>query len=361
MNRITQLMLTALLPAMTAPAVMAQGKWMTREHDFGAFDENVGTVYCDFYLVNEGTEPMAILSARANCGCTKPEYSTDPVAPGDTAVIRVGYDPEGRPGKFSKQIKVDCGTTPLRSTLTIRGTVIGASNTLRTRFPVSVGESGVKLRSTNIPYGKVYNGETSGQYIEGYNATADSIHPYVTGNPKYLNVMIQPATVGPGEQFIISTVLHAPRSEWGTLTDEFIFHPDTDSPDSRPIQTVAIISEDFSRLTAAQLAEAPVIDVEPVAIDLERISKTDKPLKRTFTIANRGKSPLVIRRISCADPAVSVKAKDMKIKPGKSTKAEVVVTPALIEKPELLNARINIIANDPEHPSTMVRVVAELM
>ncbi len=28
---------------------------------------------------------------------------------------------------------------------------------------------------------------------------------------------------------------------------------------------------------------------------------------------------------------------------------------------ELLNARINIIANDPLHPSTMVRVVAEIV
>ncbi len=338
----------------------AGGRWVATTHDFGAFDENVGTVYCEFYLVNEGSEPLAIIAARANCGCTRPEYSTDPVAPGDTAVIRVGYNPTGRPGKFMKQVKVDCDTDPMRTALTIKGTVIGASNTLRTRFPVAVGDSGVKLRTTSIPYGKVYAGETTGQYIEGYNATADSIRPYVTGLPKRLNVVIQPEIVGPGEQFILSTVLHAPTDEWGAVTDAFVFHPDKGSAYEQKIETVAIVSEDFSRMTEQEWADAPVIDVDPVALDLKRISKSDKPIKKTFTISNKGKSVLTVRRISCPDPAVDVKLKDMKIKPGKSVKAEVTVRPSDIEGDKLLNARINIIANDPERPSTMVRVVGEL-
>ena len=69
----------------------------------------------------------------------------------------------------------------------------------------------------------------------------------------------------------------------------------------------------------------------------------------------------MIRAISCPDPAVSIRLKDKTIKPGKSAKVNVTVTPSMIKSPELLNARINIIANDPQHPSTMVRVVAEVV
>ena len=58
-----------------------QGVWLEQKHDFGAFDEGLGTVYCDFRLVNTGNEPIAIINARANCGCTRPEYSRDPIAP----------------------------------------------------------------------------------------------------------------------------------------------------------------------------------------------------------------------------------------------------------------------------------------
>ena len=69
---------------------------------------------------------------------------------------------------------------------------------------------------------------------------------------------------------------------------------------------------------------------------------------------------MVNRGISCPDKAVEVKLKNDKIKPGKKEKVEVTVTPSLIGDTELLNARINIVANDPLHPSTMVRVVAEV-
>lgn len=51
----------------------------------------------------------------------------------------------------------------------------------------------------------------------------------------------------------------------------------------------------------------------------------------------------------------------MTIKPGKSARVDVTITPAKIKSNELLNARINIIANDPAHPSTMVRVVGEII
>lgn len=347
--------------ALIALGASAQGKgvWLETKHNFGAFDEDLGTVYCDFKLVNTGNEPMAIISARANCGCTRPEYSTEPIAPGDTAVIRVGFDPKGRPGRFVKHINVDLDSEPLRSHLTIQGTVIGASNTLKTRFPHSVGA--MKLRSLTIPYGNVNKGHTAGQYVEGYNASSDTLYPVVKDVPPYINVLIQPVAVPPGEQFVVSTVLHSDKcKEWGIVTDSFKLSPSVDSPEAMTVETVAIINEDFSKLTPEQRKNAPAIDTDVTSLDLEQVSRSDAPIHRTFTIENLGKSPLVIRRISCPDEAVTVKLKNDKIKPGKKEKVQVTVDPSRIGDTELLNARINIVANDPVHPSTMVRVVAEV-
>lgn len=348
--------------AVSALTAGAQGKgvWLDTTHNFGAFDENMGTVYCDFKLVNTGNEPLAIIAARANCGCTRPEYSTEPVAPGDTAVIRVGFDPKGRPGRFVKHINVDIDSDPLRSSLTIQGTVIGASNTLKTRFPHSLGS--MKLRSLTIPYGNIDKGHTSGQYVEGYNASADTIYPVVKDAPGYINVLVQPAAVPPGEQFIVSTILHSDRcKDWGIVTDSFKLYPSVDAKEAMTVETVAILNEDFSKLTPEQRRNAPLLDTDVTAIDLERISHADAPLHRSFTIENLGKSPLIIRGITCPDKAVSVKLKNYKIKPGEKEKVEVTVTPSMIGDTELLNARINIVANDPSHPSTMVRVVGEVI
>lgn len=352
---------TLLLAAASALGASAkgQGVWLNQKHDFGAFDEEVGMVYCDFRLVNTGDEPIAIINARANCGCTRPEYSREPIAPGDTAVVRVGYDPKGRPGRFVKYVNVDLDCAPTRSSLTIQGTVIGASNTLKSRFPVSLGP--MKLRSKIIAYGEITKGHTGGQYLEGYNASADTLRPVVKDVPPYINVLIEPKAVPPGDRFVISTILHSDRiNSWGLVTDSMKVSPSASSPESVTVETVAIIGEDFSKLSAKDREKAPVIDTDLTAIDLRRISRGEAPVRSSFTITNKGKSPLLIRRISCPDKAVEVRLKNDKIKPGKSEKVEVTVNPALIGDTELLNARINIIANDPGHPSTMVRVVAEV-
>lgn len=108
---------------MMAIAAVAQAApeatWLTKSHDFGAFDEDMGKVSCDFKVVNTGDEPLMILAARATCGCTVPAYTRDPIAPGDTATITVTYDPAGRPGKFTKKIHVDTNTEPSRMTLAL--------------------------------------------------------------------------------------------------------------------------------------------------------------------------------------------------------------------------------------------------
>lgn len=352
--------LLILLSLLTPLAAMADGEWLATTYDFGAFDEDLGVVYCDFLLVNRGPEPMSILSARANCGCTRPEYSTEPIAPGDTAKVRVGYDPKGRPGRFSKLITVDCSAAPLRTRLTIRGTVIGSGNTLRSRFPVEAGP--LRLRTATIPYGKVLKGKSPGQYIEAYNASADTIRPRVISSPRYINVLVQPAVVPPGEQFVLSTIFHSEATrQWGIATDSIMLSPSgAEGEEPLKIETVAIISEDFSHLTEAELARAPRIETSVTALDLKRVSRSDKPSRHSFDIINRGQSTLIIRGVSCADPAVKVTVKETKIKPGKKTRAEVEIDPSRIGSTELLNARVNIIANDPDHPSTMVRVVAEV-
>ncbi|MCM1138897.1 MAG: DUF1573 domain-containing protein [Duncaniella sp.] len=360
MNIFHKLFTVTTLSLVTFSAVAGgKGVWLDTKHNFGAFDENVGTVYCDFKLVNVGDEPLAIISARANCGCTRPEYSIDPVAPGDTTVIRVGFDPKGRPGRFVKYINVDLDCDPLRSSLSIQGTVIGASNTLKTRFPYSLGS--MKLRSLTIPYGGVDKGHTPGQYLEGYNASADTLHPVVKNVPTYIKAIVQPADVPPGEQFVVSTIFESDKCDkWGVVTDSFELLPSANATEAAKIEIVAILSEDFSKLTPDQLRDAPIIETSTTAIDLEKIPRTDSPIYRKFTIENLGKSPLIIRAISCPDKAVTVKMKNDTIKPGKKETVEVTVVSSLVGKSNLLNARINIVANDPNHPTSMVRVVAEV-
>lgn len=79
----------------------------------------------DFVFENTGDSPLVILSAKASCGCTKPTFPEQPVGPGKKGVIKVTYNPDGRPGEFVKTITVKSNSTKNSSVrLKIKGCVI---------------------------------------------------------------------------------------------------------------------------------------------------------------------------------------------------------------------------------------------
>lgn len=118
------LLVVALLPAVAegkSPSV----KFETTSHDFGNIKEENGNAKCAFTFVNEGDEPLVIISATAQCGCTRPSFPQEPIAPGKKGEIRVSYNPAGRPGEFVKEIKVKTNDKKNRTVkLKISGVVI---------------------------------------------------------------------------------------------------------------------------------------------------------------------------------------------------------------------------------------------
>lgn len=99
-------------------------KFEQTTHDFGNIREDGGPVTFEFPFVNAGTKPLVINSARAECGCTRPDYPKEEIAPGEKGTIKVTYNPLGRPGGFTKVVTVKCSGSPGKINLKIRGTVI---------------------------------------------------------------------------------------------------------------------------------------------------------------------------------------------------------------------------------------------
>ena len=77
----------------------------------------------NFTVTNTGDKPLIISSVKAGCGCTTPEWSQDPIMPGKSALIKVGYN-TGINGMFTKNIEV-FSNDPVnsRSVLYIKGNV----------------------------------------------------------------------------------------------------------------------------------------------------------------------------------------------------------------------------------------------
>jgi len=73
-------------------------------HDFGKIPQGK-PVYHYFEVINTGTTPLKIDNVQTSCGCTTPEWSRDPIAPGASTSIKVGYNAAAE-GNFTKSITV---------------------------------------------------------------------------------------------------------------------------------------------------------------------------------------------------------------------------------------------------------------
>jgi len=349
-------LLSAVTAAMAISAVAAPRlHWINPVYNFGAFHEEMGKVSCTFKAVNTGDEAVTVISATANCGCARPAYTKDPVAPGDTLSVTVTYDPSGRPGRFTKNIKVVTNAPGNAANLKIRGTVIASSGTLASRYPVEAGRA--RLSNDVSPFGTGRKGRVLAAAINIYNPTPDTIRPQVSGLPPYLNALFRPTSIPPGEQGILSLTAYTDRTpEWGTVTGSFRLIPDSAYPElGTDISTVMILNEDFSKLTPGQREKAPVAKLSAQNLDFGEI--TQSKMTRTFTITNTGQTPLIVRRIDTPDKALTVKISRMKIKPSASATVTVTADKTAIGSDGILDGRITLITNTPDEPTRIIRAV----
>lgn len=92
-------------------------------YDFGRISLKKGKVNHEFTFTNAGGKNLVITNARADCGCTRPEYSEAPVAPGKEGKLKVTFAPAAK-GHFSKKVTVTTNGSPRKVRLIIKGEVI---------------------------------------------------------------------------------------------------------------------------------------------------------------------------------------------------------------------------------------------
>lgn len=356
MKSLKYLLATAL--ALVALGVAAQGRlrWLNPNHHFGTFSEDLGAVACEFMGVNDGDSAVVVMDVRANCGCTRPVYSREPVQPGDTLKVSVTYDANGRPGRFNKQVKVTTNAVNSPSVLTLQGTVIGNTNTLSTRYPIEAGRA--RLSNEIASFGATRKGRVLAAAVNIYNITNDTIFPQVRDLPANINAVFSPKQILPGEQGSLSLTAYTDRTdEWGIVNDSLTLIPDSRYPDlTKSIETVMVINEDFTKLTPEQRAAAPVLKVSDDAVDFDRFASDGKKAVRTITLRNQGKSPMLVRQMLAADPAVTLQNVPQKIAPGKTAIVKIVVDRSKLPADGVLNAKINLMVNDPENPNKTIRI-----
>jgi|SRR5690554_3008142 len=92
---------------------------------------NAGTVAkgeivnIDVAVKNIGDYPLVIADIKPACNCTVSEFNQDPIAPGETTIIKASIDTDAvGKGVVKKPITISANTRPSTTTVMLQATVI---------------------------------------------------------------------------------------------------------------------------------------------------------------------------------------------------------------------------------------------
>ena len=92
------------------------------ECDFGEVPRKGEDKTCTFRFVNDGTEPLVILSATTTCSCLKTEFSRKPIAVGESGEIRLILESKKvDKGMFRRIVQIRSNSVSGIDIITIKG------------------------------------------------------------------------------------------------------------------------------------------------------------------------------------------------------------------------------------------------
>lgn len=100
-------------------------KFENDAHSFGKIPQGKPVTH-DFTFTNISKEPIVIEKAQASCGCTTPKWPQEPIMPGKTGTINVGYN-AAAVSPFEKTITIKIAGIDDMALLKISGEVFDAN------------------------------------------------------------------------------------------------------------------------------------------------------------------------------------------------------------------------------------------
>jgi len=327
------------------------------EHKFGAFLEAAGVQTTTFKFKNTGTAPLILNNVTASCGCTTPKWTRDPIAPNGGGEITVSYDPKNRPGAFTKSVTVGSNAENSTVNLIISGEVQQREKTLAEKYPREIGT--LRAETNHISFAQLKQSAVETKELELVNDTDKPVKVEFQTVPAHLTVKVEPGTIpakGRGKMFVTYDAKLA--DTYGFASHRIYLSLDGSKDYKNSIGVSATIEEDFSQLTPAQLASAPVAQFNVLDFDFGDMKQGDKK-DYTFNLTNAGKSDLQIRNVRSSCGCTAVAPSKKVVAPGETVPIKVTFDSR--GKRGRQSKSITVITNDPKNPTSTLRISSNIV
>ncbi|HYQ56098.1 MAG TPA: DUF1573 domain-containing protein, partial [Draconibacterium sp.] len=289
--------------------------------------------------------------------CTTPSWTREPVAPGENGSIVVSYNPKNRPGSFNKSVTVSSNAENQTVILRITGQVAPREKTLAEKYPRQVGS--LRVKSNYISYANIKKGDVVTKELELVNDNDKEVKVGFRTVPKHVTAKVEPETIpANGTGKLIVTYDSDAADTYGFASHRIYLSLDGSNDYKSSIGISATIQEDFSHLTAEELAAAPVVNFPEKSFDFGEMNQGDKK-EHTFNLTNDGKSDLIIRRVRSSCGCTAVAPSKNVIAAGET--APIKVTFDSRGKRGRQSKSITVITNDPKNSTTTLRISSNIV
>ena len=187
-------------------------EWINTEINFGKIEETGGIQQGVFKFVNKGEKAVEIKEVWASCGCTDTDFTKGKISRGDTAYIKVRFDPLDRSGDFYKGVYVYINESKIPEKLFIKGTINPSPETLSLMYPFEVGN--LHFESLEVDFGEIRKGNKRRKFIEIYNSGDTTLSPELCLDTDVLSYSLEPTEITPGGKAILVIYFDSSRLPW---------------------------------------------------------------------------------------------------------------------------------------------------
>jgi hypothetical protein len=354
-------LLVCLISGMFSLAITAQTKtaaisFNEMTFNFGDVQESGGLQTHKFDFTNTGGEPLVVQNVSTSCGCTTPEWTKEPVMPGQKGFVSAAYNPAGRPGSFEKYITVQTNAEPVTVKLTISGNVVAKPLTIEDEYKFAFGA--IRMNMNHLSFGTVYKGQAQVKEVAMINTSSQPQTVKLENIPAHLSAKVTPVTLAPNQKGVIEISYNsAKKDDWGFIIDRMDININGVSENANKLMVSANLEEDFTKISEAEKAKAPKINFTQNTFDFGKI-KQGESVSYEYIFTNIGKSDLLIRKVTAACGCTAVITTADVIPAGKTGTIKTTFNSS--GKTGTQNKTITVITNDPENPKVILWIKGEI-
>lgn len=350
---------TLYILAAVALTAIAQPRFAsnTEMHNFGQVEWKHSAT-AQYTITNTGDQPLVLTEVEPDCACSVAQWTQTPIQPGEKGTISVTFDAEAL-GRFQKSVAIYTNAQPHLVYLKFNGEVVQKITDFTKAHPYLIGQ--IRIDKNNLDFPDMQHGEQSVMQISVVNLSDRPYEPILMHLPPYLQMEKAPNVLQKGEKGLITLTLDSEKlTDFGlTQTSVYLARFAGDKVgEENEIPVSAILLPDFSGMTDAEKANAPVINLSSKDLDMAPMLTKKTKARQDITITNQGRAPLQISKLQVFHPAVGVSLKKSVLQPGESTRLRVTVEKKNIGKTRR-HLRLLMITNDPTQPKVEINIKAK--